>query len=190
GEKEFTGKGVSYCATCDGPFFKNKKILVVGGGDAACDEAGFLANLTETVVIVHRRDRFRAQRALAERILNNPHIQVRFNTVLKEIKGKTKVEKVVLSRTDKDETYEEPFDAVFIFIGSVPQTRLIPDIAKDEGGYIITNQRMETEIPGLYAAGDVRSTPFRQIVVASGEGAVAAHCAAQYIDALRGEAYN
>lgn len=189
GENEFSGRGVSYCATCDGPFFKNKKMVVVGGGDSACDEAGFLANLTDKVIMVHRRNRFRAQKALAQRVLHNPNIEVRFNTVLSKITGENKVQKVVFTRTDNEKQYEEEADAVFIFIGSIPQTQLVPYLPKDEGGYIITNQLMETEVPGLYAVGDVRNTPFRQVVVAAADGAIAAHSASQYIDDLKGESY-
>ncbi|AEJ61670.1 thioredoxin reductase [Spirochaeta thermophila DSM 6578] len=194
GEKEYTGRGVSYCATCDGPFFKGKRMLVVGGGDAACDEAMYLSKLTDKIVHIHRRDRFRAQKALAQRVLNNPHIEVRFNTVAVEIRGEEvngvkKVSSVLLKRVDTGETYEEPIDAVFIFIGSDPQTGFVEGVEKDESGYIITNQEMMSSIPGLFAAGDVRNTPFRQIVVGAGEGAVAAHCAAKYIDELKGEAY-
>ncbi len=190
GEKELTGKGVSYCATCDGPFFKGRRILVVGGGDAACDESMFLSKLSEKVTVIHRRDRFRAQKSLAERVLNNPNIKPLFNTVLLEIKGENRVEKVVLARTDKDEKVEEPMDAVFIFIGSDPQTAVVKEaIEKSEGGYIKTNDRMETSVPGLYAVGDVRDTPFRQLVVAAGDGAIAAHCASQYIDEIKGNAY-
>jgi len=189
GEKEFSGRGVSYCATCDGPFFRDKKILVVGGGDAACDEGMFLSKLTSKVVLIHRKDRFRAQKALAERVIENKNIETRFNTVIKEIKGSNKVEAVVLENLEKNETYEELFDGVFIFVGSLPQTSLVPDIAKDEGGFIITNQRMETEIPGLFAVGDLRATPFRQLVVAAADGAIAAHCAAQYIDEIMGQSY-
>lgn len=190
GEKELAGKGVSYCATCDGPFFKGRRILVVGGGDAACDESMFLSKLSEKVTVIHRRDRFRAQKSLAERVLNNPNIKPLFNTVLLEIKGENRVEKVVLARTDKDEKVEEPMDAVFIFIGSDPQTAVVKeDIEKGEGGYIKTNDRMETSLPGLYAVGDVRDTPFRQLVVAAGDGAIAAHCASQYIDEIKGNAY-
>ncbi|HDQ14585.1 MAG TPA: thioredoxin-disulfide reductase [Sediminispirochaeta sp.] len=189
GEKEFSGRGVSYCATCDGPFFKGKKMLVVGGGDAACDEASFLANLSDQVIMIHRRDRFRAQKSLADRVLHNPNIEVRFNHVLKEIKGSMKLESVVMENTETGESYEEEMDAVFVFIGSIPQTQLVPDLPKDEGGYIITDQCMETEVKGLYAAGDLRATPFRQLVVAAGEGAVATHCASQRIDAIKGQAY-
>ena len=179
GEKEFSGRGVSYCATCDGPFFKNKKMLVVGGGDAACDK----------VVMIHRRDKFRPQRSLAERVMRNPNIEVRFNTEIREIKGGMKVEGVVLENNQTGETYEEEMDAIFVFVGSIPQTSLVPDVKKDEAGYILTDQNMESDMSGLYAAGDVRSSPFRQLVVAAGEGAVATHCASQRIDAIKGEAY-
>ncbi|MFP4383250.1 MAG: thioredoxin-disulfide reductase [Spirochaetia bacterium] len=195
GEDRLSGKGVSYCATCDGPFFRNKKMIVVGGGDAACDEAMFLSKLTEKIILVHRRDRFRAQPSLASRVLNNKNIEVRFNTLLKEIHSDTnpmgmeKVSGVTMVRTDTQEEYREDADAVFVFIGSIPQTKIVPDVPKDEGGYIITNEKMSTHTPGLFAAGDVRATQFRQLVVAAAEGAIAAHAAAQYIDELRGEAY-
>ncbi|MDR3200913.1 MAG: thioredoxin-disulfide reductase [Spirochaetales bacterium] len=193
GEKELAGRGVSYCATCDGPFFKNQKILVVGGGDAACDEAMFLAKLTDKVVMIHRRERFRAQKALAERVLKNKNIEVRFNTVLEEIKGKANdkgIEKTasgIFRRTDTGERYEEEINAVFIFAGTIPETALVPQLDKDEGGYIVTDERMETSLAGLFCAGDVRATQFRQLIVAAGEGAVAAHSAAQYIDDLGNE---
>ena len=189
GEAEFSGRGVSYCATCDGPFFKGKKMLVVGGGDAACDEAQFLAKLSDKIVMVHRRDRFRAQKSLADRVLRNPNIEVRFNTVVEEIKGDKKVGSVVLKKVDSGETYEEAADAVFVFVGSIPQTALVPDAEKDESGSVVTDQRMESSMKGLFVAGDVRATPFRQVIVAAGEGAIAAHSASQYIDDLKGEAY-
>lgn len=189
GEAEFTGRGVSYCATCDGPFFKGKKMIVVGGGDAACDEAQFLGKLSDKIVMVHRRDRFRAQKALADRVLGNSNIEVRFNTIVTEIKGAAKVGSVVFQRTDTGETYEEAADAVFVFIGSIPQTSLVPDAQTDESGSVVTDQRMESSIKGLFVAGDVRASPFRQIVVAAAEGAIAAHSASQYIDDLKGEAY-
>ncbi|GAB4367508.1 MAG: thioredoxin-disulfide reductase [Spirochaetales bacterium] len=195
GEKELAGKGVSYCATCDGPFFKNQKMLVVGGGDAACDEAMFLAKLSDRIIHIHRRDRFRAQKALANRVLNNPHIEVRFNTVLEQIHGiknpmgMEKVHKVTLKQLDTGKVYDEEVAAVFVFIGSDPNTGFIDAVEKDESGYIITDQKMQTNVPGLFCAGDSRATPFRQIVVAAGEGAIAAHSAAQYIDELLGQAY-
>jgi thioredoxin reductase (NADPH) len=184
GEKEFTGKGVSYCATCDGNFFKGKKIFVAGGGDAACDEARYLSHLTDKIVMVHRRDSFRAQKALAERTMNNPNIKVRFNTVIKEIKGDIKVKSVMLADTKTGETREEETDAVFIFAGTVPQSSPAVELKADmdENGYIITNQKMATNIMGLYAAGDVRAGAFRQVVTAAADGAIAAHNAAEYID--------
>jgi len=185
GEKEFCGKGVSYCATCDGNFFKGKKIFVVGGGDAACDEARFLSRLSDNIVLIHRRDSFRAQKALVERTLANPNIKVRYNTVIKEIKGEVKVKSVVLADTKTGEVYEEAADAVFVFAGTVPQSSLAAELKAqlDESGYIITNQNMATNIPGLFAAGDVRSGAFRQVVTAAADGATAAHHAAGYIDA-------
>jgi thioredoxin reductase (NADPH) len=191
GEAEFYGRGVSYCAVCDGPFFKNKKIFVVGGGDAACDEALYLSRLSPQVALIHRRDRFRAQKAIAERTLSNPNIKVRFNTRMLEIRGDRQVSSVVLERIDTGEQYEEDAAAVFIFTGTIPQTAFIsgPVPEFDENGYIVTDQSMATTLPGLFAAGDVRAAPFRQVVVAAGEGAVAAHSAAAYIDALKGESY-
>jgi thioredoxin reductase (NADPH) len=189
GEKEFTGKGVSYCATCDGNFFKGKKIFVAGGGDSACDEARYLSHLTDKIVMVHRRDSFRAQKALVKRTLENPNIEMRFNTVIKEIKGGQKVKSVVLGETTSAKIYEEETDAVFIFAGTVPQSSFIADnelkVKLDEGGYIITDQKMAANIPGLYAAGDVRAGAFRQVVTAAADGAVAAHNAAEYIDETR-----
>jgi len=191
GEKQFAGRGVSYCATCDGPFFKGKPMLVVGGGDAACDESAFLAHLSDRVLLVHRRDRLRAQKALAERTLRNPNIQVRFNTELREIRGGAKVEEVALLDNRTGRTSTEKTSAVFVFVGSTPQTRVVEGLGVklDEGGYILTDQRMQTSVPGLFAVGDVRATPFRQLVVAASEGAIAAHCASQYIDELKGDTY-
>jgi thioredoxin reductase (NADPH) len=202
GEKEFFGRGVSYCATCDGPFFKNKRIFVVGGGDAACDEAQYLSHLSSQVILIHRREKFRAQKALADRVLHNPNIKVRFNTVMKEIKGTGgKVSSVVLGKTGSSESelsgenVEESADAVFIFTGTIPQTSLVSGgqgglIAKtDEAGYIITDECMASSVPGLFAAGDVRASPFRQVITAAADGAVAAHSAAAYIDYLKGESY-
>jgi thioredoxin reductase (NADPH) len=189
GEEKYSGRGVSYCATCDGPFFKGKRILVVGGGDSACDEAMYLSKLSDKITMIHRRDRFRAQKSLAERVLGNPNIKVRFNTLALEIKGSTKVESVVLKDLSSGVEAEEGFDAVFVFVGSDPNTALVPEVAKDETNSILTNEHMATNIPGLFAAGDVRVTPFRQIVTSCSDGAVAAHAASQYIDELRGAAY-
>lgn len=190
GETELAGKGVSYCATCDGPFFKNQRILVVGGGDAACDEALFLSKLSDRVTLIHRKGRFRAQKAVADRVLANPRIRVRMNTVPLRILGDRKVEQVELKATDTDTLSTEPFDAVFIFVGTQPQTEGFADLAPlNEAGYILTDEKMQTQTPGLFAAGDVRDTPFRQVVTAAADGAVAAHAANEYVEALKGQSY-
>lgn len=189
GEEKLSGRGVSYCATCDGPFFKGKKIFVVGGGDTACTDAAYLAHLSDDVTIVHRKDRFRAQKAVADKVLNHSNIRVLFNTEVTEIKGSDKVESVILFNNKDRTTTEEPADAVFIFVGTVPHTEPVPGLEKDEAGYILTDSSMQTSLPGLFCAGDVRSTPFRQVVVACGEGAVAAHAAEEYIGKLTGNEY-
>jgi thioredoxin reductase (NADPH) len=189
GEELFIGRGVSYCATCDGPFFKGKRILVVGGGDSACDEASYLSNLSDKVTMMHRKDRFRAQKALAGRVLSNPRIEVLFNAVAEEILGAKKVESVRFRNLATGLVEERAFDAVFVFIGSDPTTGIVPGSVLDENGYIATDERMETAISGLFAAGDVRVSPFRQIITACSDGAIAAHAASQYIDETRGAAY-
>jgi thioredoxin reductase (NADPH) len=191
GEAELAGHGVSYCATCDGPFFKAKRMLVVGGGDAACDEAMYLANLASGILMIHRRDKFRAQKSLAARVLANPKIEVRFNTELRKIEGERLVSKVRLFDNVLQKECEEQVAAVFVFIGSDPKSALATSLGVplDDVGYVKTNERMETSVPGLYAVGDVRASPFRQLVVAAAEGAIAAHAAGQYIDELKGEKY-
>jgi thioredoxin reductase (NADPH) len=167
-------------------------MLVVGGGDAACDESMYLANLASGVLMVHRRGQLRAQKALADRTFTNPKIEVRFSTEVRRIEGDAKVSGARLVDTAAGREYVEPLDAVFIFVGSIPQTAAVAatGVHLDEAGYVITDQRMETSVPGLYAVGDVRSTPFRQLVVAAGEGAVAAHAAGQYIEAAKGRSYH
>ena len=189
GEKELSGMGVSYCATCDGPFFKNRKVVVVGGGDSACDEATYLATLASEVTLIHRKGTLRAQKAVAEKVLNNPKIKVIFNTVVKEIKGKYKVEEVVLENTTTGEISSLEADGVFIFVGMIPQTDLVEMLPKDEGGYIKTNESMETAIKGMYCVGDIRSKPFRQVVTATSDGATAAFSAGLYIRELKNEVY-
>ncbi len=190
GEKTYQGKGVSYCATCDGPFFKGKRILVVGGGDSACGESLFLSKLSSDIVIVHRKDRFRAQRSIAGMVEHDGSIDTRFLHTVNEIKGDGKrVTSVSLHDIEHDRDYDEPFDAVFVFIGADPRTKLVSYAGTDEAGYLVANERMSTDVPGLYAVGDVRNTPFRQIVTAASDGAIAAHASAEYIDELKGQAY-
>jgi len=189
GEKELIGHGVSYCATCDGPFFRNKKILVCGGGDSACQESMYLRKLSDDVTVTHRRDRFRAQASIVK-AMTDAGIKTKMNTTVQSINGENgKVKSVTFLYKDTGETYTEDFDGVFIFVGNIPQTSLVPDSVKDEGGFIKTDARMMTSIPGLYAVGDVRDTVFRQIVTAAADGAIAAHYASEYIDERMGQAY-
>ena len=180
GEKEFSGRGVSYCATCDGPFFRNKKIVVVGGGDSACSEAIYLSTLSSDVTIIHRRDKFRAQQAVIDKMLA-AGVKPLYDSVVKEIKGSAKVESIIVENVKNGEQSELTTDAVFIFAGMLPQTELVEMLAKDPAGYIITDENMETQVPGLFAAGDVRSKPFRQVVTAVSDGAIAAHVASERI---------
>lgn len=180
GEKEFTGRGVSYCATCDGPFFRNKKIIVVGGGDSACSEAIYLSTLSKDVTIIHRRDKFRAQQAVIDKMLA-AGVKPVYDSVVKSINGNAKVESVTIENVKTGEKSELSTDAVFIFTGMLPQTSLVEMLPKDEGGYIITDENMETSIPCLFAAGDIRSKPFRQVVTAVSDGAIAAHIASERI---------
>jgi thioredoxin reductase (NADPH) len=189
GEKELIGHGVSYCATCDGPFFRKKKILVCGGGDSACQESMYLRKLSDDVTVTHRRDRFRAQASIVK-AMTDAGIKTKMNTTVQSINGENgKVKSVTFLNKDTGETYTEDFDGVFIFVGNIPQTSLVPDSIKDEGGFIKTDARMMTAIPGLYAVGDVRDTVFRQIVTAAADGAIAAHYASEYIDELNNNRY-
>ena len=189
GEKELTGHGVSYCATCDGPFFKNKKILVCGGGDSACQEALYLKKLSDDVTVTHRRERFRAQASIVK-AMEEAGIKTKMNTTVQSINAENgKVKSVTFVNKSSGETYTEEFDGVFIFVGNIPQTQLVPDCEKDEAGFIKTDRNMMTSIPGIYAIGDVRDTPFRQVVTAASDGAIAAHYASEYIDARAGIKY-
>ncbi len=183
GETELTGHGVSYCATCDGPFFRNKKILVCGGGDSACQEAMYLAKLTSNITVCHRRDKFRAQASIVEAMKKTNGIKTKMNTIVLSINGENnKVKSVTFQDKETGNQYTEDFDGVFVFVGNNPQTQLVPFCAKDESGFVKTNREMMTNVAGLFAVGDVRDTPFRQIVTAAADGAIAAHYANEYID--------
>ena len=180
GEKELSGRGVSYCATCDGPFFRNKKIVVVGGGDSACSEAIYLSTISSDVSIIHRRDKFRAQQAVIDKMLE-AGVKPVYDSVVKSINGEGRVQSVTIENVKTGEQSELSTDAVFIFTGMLPQTDLVEMLPKDPSGYILTDENMETSVPGLFAAGDVRSKPFRQVVTAVSDGAIAAHVASERI---------
>lgn len=174
GEKEFAGRGVSYCATCDGPFFANKKIIVIGGGDSACSEAIYLSTISSDVKIVHRRDSFRAQKAVVDKMISKG-VKPVYDSIVKSINGTDKVQSITLKNVKTDEESELPCEGVFIFTGMLPQTALVEMLPKDEGGYLVTDEEMQTPVPGLFAIGDVRSKSFRQVVTAVSDGAIAAH---------------
>ena len=181
GEAELTGRGVSYCAVCDGPFFRNKRIVVVGGGDSACSEAIYLSTLSADVSIIHRRDAFRAQRAVVDKMLQ-AGVKPVYDTVVKAINGEGRVQSVTLENVKTGEASTLETDAVFIFTGMVPQTELVEMLPKDPAGYILTDESMATAMPGLFAAGDVRSKSFRQVVTAASDGAIAAHSAYEMLN--------
>ena len=184
GEKELSGLGVSYCATCDGPFFKDKKIIVVGGGDSACAEAAYLSTLSKEVTLIHRKGKLRAQKAVADKVLKSG-VTTRFYSEITSINGTNKVISVTVKNSKTAEISEIPADAVFIFIGTTPCVELVDMLPKDESGYLLTDECMQTIVPGLYVAGDVRSKPFRQLVTAASDGAIAAFQASKYIHDLK-----
>jgi len=181
GEQELAGRGVSYCATCDGYFFLGKKVMVVGGGDTALTDALYLSKIAKSVYIVHRRDKFRGEKINQERVLSNPKITVVWDTVVQKIIGKEKVEKVLLKNVKTEELREMPIDGVFIMIGRRPNTRFI-DAEKDDYGYIKINENMQTSMEGVFAAGDCTSAKWRQIATAVGEGAKAALSVEKYLE--------
>lgn len=182
GEKELRGRGVSYCATCDGAFFKGERMAVVGGGDTAATEALHLRHLGEKVFVVHRRDRLRARPVLAERVTSDDRIEMVWDAVVTEIVGNEQVERLKLQNVKTREERELEVAAVFIAIGLIPSTELVKDMVElDEAGFIKTNRVMETSVPGLYAIGDVANTPLRQIITSCGDGAIAAYYADEYI---------
>lgn len=174
GERELTGRGVSYCATCDGFFFRDKEIAVVGGGDSALQEGLFLTKFASKVHIIHRRDQLRAQKILQDRARANPKINFVWNTVVKEIRGSGKVESLLLENTQTRAQTEFPVQGIFVYIGHIPNTSLFKgQLEMDEEGYLKVNDRLHTNIPGVFAAGESHDRVFRQAVVSAGFGTMA-----------------
>lgn len=186
GETELGGRGVSYCAVCDGAFFRNKELVVVGGGDSAVEEGVYLTRFASKVTIVHRRDELRAQKILQDRAFANEKIDFIWNHTVKSINDENgKVGGVTLASTVDDSEQEFKADGVFIYIGMLPLTKPFVNLGiLNENGYILTNEQMETNIPGIFAAGDVREKTLRQIVTATGDGSIAAQAAQHYIEEL------
>jgi thioredoxin reductase (NADPH) len=187
GEERLTGRGVSSCATCDGFFFRDKELVVVGGGDSAMEEALFLTRFASQVTIVHRRDEFRASAIMGNRVLAHPKIKVRWNSVVREILGEKGVEAVTLADTMTGETERFPVNGVFVAIGHIPNTGIFADSLKlDERGYLVLrgDGTTATDVPGVFAAGDVADSRYRQAVSAAGSGCMAALDAQHYLEAL------
>lgn len=186
GEQELGGRGVSYCAVCDGAFFKNKELVVVGGGDSAVEEGVYLTRFASKVTIVHRRDELRAQKILQDRAFANDKIDFIWNHTVKQINDKDgKVGSVTLVSTQDGAEQEFAADGVFIYIGMVPLTKPFEGLGiTNSNGYIETNERMETKVPGIFAAGDIREKTLRQIVTATGDGSIAAQNAQHYVEEL------
>lgn len=180
GEEEYQAKGVSYCATCDGPFFKGGRVAVVGGGDTALTDALYLSKLCSDVYIIHRRTEFRGQKMLEDRVRakENIHLELGKNVISINGDGK-KVTSVTLS-----DSTELSVDGVFIFVGMEPNSRMLEGFADLDHGFVSSDDHMRTSVPGLFVAGDVRTTPFRQVVTAAGDGAMAAHAADEYIQGI------
>jgi thioredoxin reductase (NADPH) len=190
GEEEFAGRGVSYCATCDGPFYRNKDVIVVGGGDTAIQEALFLTHFARKVIVIHRRDRLRAAKILQKRAFEEKKIEFVWKAKLTEISGGEFVTGVKVADVQSKLIKEIEAEGVFIFVGRVPHTSIFRHILKlDEGGYIITDDNMCASAAGIFAAGDCRSKQFRQVVTAAGDGASAVYSAELYVDELKGETY-
>lgn len=186
GENELGGRGVSYCAVCDGAFFKQKNLVVVGGGDSAVEEGVYLTRFADKVTIVHRRDELKAQKILQDRAFANDKIDFIWSHTVKEINDENgKVGSVTLVSTKDGAEQEFKADGVFIYIGMLPLTKPFAElgILNDEG-YVVTNEKMETSVPGIYAAGDVREKMLRQVVTATGDGSIAAQAAQHYIEEL------
>jgi thioredoxin reductase (NADPH) len=182
GEKELTGKGVSYCATCDGWFFKDKDVIVVGGGDSALEEGIFLTRYAKSVTIVHRRDALRAGTILQKRAKENPKIKFILNTVLTEIIGDDAVKEVKLKNVVTGEEWKQPIDGVFVFIGHAPNTQLFEgQLEMDSGKYILTDRLMQTNVEGVFAAGEAADPTYRQVITSAGMGAAAAMRAIHYL---------
>ena len=188
GEKEFTGRGVSYCATCDGWFFKEKDVVVVGGGDSALEEGLFLTRYAKSVTIIHRRDELRAGAILQKRAFDNPKVKFIWNSIISEIIGENAVKTVRLQNTESGEISEFPTDGVFIFIGHIPNNSLFADqLDMDPLGYLVTDKLMHTSVPGVFAAGEIADPTFRQVITSAGMGAAAAMQAIHFIENLEDE---
>lgn len=185
GEEEFSGRGISYCATCDGPLFRDRVVMVIGGGDAAVEESLHLAKFADRVIVVHRRDALRASDYLQERALSDPKLEFMWNSELLEVRGGQTVESALMVNNRTGERTEVRVSGVFFYVGNTPNTDFLGDLVElDRAGYIVTDEKLETGMPGVFAAGDVRSNLFKQVIIAAGEGALAALSAQRYLESV------
>lgn len=184
GEMEFLGKGVSYCATCDGAFFRGKSVAVVGGGDSAIEEALFLTRFASEVYVIHRRDALRATKVLQERVLAHPQVRMIWNSVVQEVQGDLRLQNLRLRNLQSGEEFDLGVDGVFVYVGYEPNTEIVREqVAVDERGYLVVDpQTLVSSIPGVFAAGDLRQKTLRQVVTAVSDGAVAAVEADRWLD--------
>lgn len=172
GEEEFTGRGVSYCATCDGAFFRDKTVAVIGGGDVAVEDAIFLARACKKVYMIHRRDELRAAKSLQEALFHTPQVEMCWNKTVSEIGGEQQVQWITVDSTTGEESVRLDVDGVFVAVGITPDTEFVKDLVQlDKGGYIVAGEDGKTSVPGIYAAGDIRTKPLRQIITAAADGA-------------------
>lgn len=186
GEEEFIGRGVSYCAVCDGAFYKDKVVAIVGGGNSAVEEAIYLTKFASKVYIIHRRDELRADKIIQDRAAKNEKIEFVLNSVVGEIQGQDLVNNLILKNTKTDEMFNLAVDGVFPYIGITPNVENISgQITQDKAGFIITDETMKTSIDGVFAIGDVRNTPLRQVITAASDGAIAGVYAVKYIESLK-----
>lgn len=185
GETEFTGRGVSYCATCDGAFFRGKDVAIVGGGNTALEDALFLANVCRTVFLIHRRDAFRGEKALADRVMQRENIKIQYDSVVSEIRGESAVSAVRIENTKSGDQQELPVSAVFVAVGLIPENEIFASqLPLDESGYFVAGEDCKTPLNGVFVAGDCRSKLLRQIITAASDGAVAGYQAAAYVNGL------
>jgi thioredoxin reductase (NADPH) len=185
GEDEYTGRGISYCATCDAPLFREKVVMVIGGGDAAVEEALHLVKFASKVILVHRRDELRASGYLKERALAEPKLEFVWNSELAEVKGDNTVESAVVVNNETNERTETPVSGIFIYVGNLPNSSFVADLIElDDAGYIKTDEAMATNVPGIFAAGDVRANQFKQVIISAAEGALTASSAQRYLEKI------
>lgn len=186
GEEKFIGRGISFCATCDASFYREKTVAVIGGGDSAVEEGIYLTRFAKKVFVIHRRDQLRACKIAQERAKKNPKIEFVWDSVVEEVIGDEKIRKIVLKNVKTNVKSELEIDGMFLYVGMIPNTEVFGGVKKDENGYLVTNERLMTDLPGVFAAGDCRKSPVKQVATAVGDGTIAATVAEKYLEETGG----